>query len=276
LLVSCVDQPEPGSTNALDVCFLSPDGALCDDGQPCTANDVCVNRRCVGAAVADGTTCTDGNVCTSNDRCVAAVCRGTALADGTACTDDDPCTGADYCQASRCQSGAPTVCDDGDPCTIDMCAPTIGCVFSSRDCVSVDASLDWAPDAVPTDATSTPVEAGAEAGLDASANDGDDAAPIIDAQDDQSVGPDAVDATTEVDAGQDAAVDAEVDARDGAVDLAETPPDLRARGGGCNCALADAGGAGDGVVPSLLALVAGLVLSRRRARRGTGRRGRKT
>ena len=164
-----------------------------------------------------------------------------------------------------------------DPCTIDMCAPTIGCVFSTRDCVSVDASLDGAPDAVGTDATTTPVEAGSEAGLDTSANDGDDAAPIIDAQDDQSVGPDAVDATTQVDAGQGAVVDAEADARDGAVDLAETPPDLRARGGGCNCALAHAGGAGDASVPSLLAMVVGLVLGRRRAsRRGTGCRGRQT
>ena len=146
---SCVKDPAAaGVTNALNVCALSSDGALCDDGHPCTVNDVCLNKVCVGTPVADGTPCTDGDLCTLGDTCLASLCVGAAAPDGYPCTDDNLCTDSDSCKGGKCHSGPRTVCDDGDPCTVDMCMPASGCVSSSRECVAPpDAAADsrWRP-----------------------------------------------------------------------------------------------------------------------------------
>lgn len=51
------------------------DGAACDDGEPCTAADVCVAGVCVGST-ADGLPCDDGDPCSREDQCRAGACRG--------------------------------------------------------------------------------------------------------------------------------------------------------------------------------------------------------
>jgi len=75
---------------------------LCDDGDPCTTNDVCVNGFCIGTPVR----CEDGNVCNGVETC-------------------DPASGA-------CVSGPPPSCDDGNPCTDDGCDPKRGCEHSNN------------------------------------------------------------------------------------------------------------------------------------------------
>lgn len=57
-------------------CSSSPDGAPCDDGNDCTANDTCQSGTCVGTSQPDGTPCSDGNRCTNPDQCVSGVCVG--------------------------------------------------------------------------------------------------------------------------------------------------------------------------------------------------------
>lgn len=130
-------------------------GTACDDGDPCTSGDKCVDQRCVGAVLScdDGDVCTDdrcdralgcvhtdnaavcddGDQCTVMDRCRDGACRGKPASDVT-CDDRDPCTLGDVCDAGVC-AGTPNACDDGDPCTADSCdvrapgaTPGTGCV----------------------------------------------------------------------------------------------------------------------------------------------------
>jgi hypothetical protein len=60
-------------------------GAPCDDGNPCTENDVCQSGACAGAPAGDGTSCDDGNPCTRPDTCQSGVCINEAIP--AACRD---------------------------------------------------------------------------------------------------------------------------------------------------------------------------------------------
>ncbi len=133
------DADEDGICDALDTCPGEDDwiiGTACDDGDPCTINDiyntVC---DCVGTMEdSDG----DG-VCNTMDQCPT----GDDSLIGTACDDGDPCTindvyttdcncagvfsdsdGDGVCDAEdACPSGDDTLigtaCDDGNDCTIN-------------------------------------------------------------------------------------------------------------------------------------------------------------
>ena len=108
----------------------------CDDGDPCTLNDVCGGGSCDGDAIV----CEDGDPCT-NDSCSGGICQFNDVDcnDFNACTDDvcldgdcrssfnnapcndfNSCTVNDVCDGGQC-SGEPMDCDDGDPCTTDSC-----------------------------------------------------------------------------------------------------------------------------------------------------------
>lgn len=70
-----------------------PEGAACDDGNPCTTADVCTSSVCGGFVVPDGTACSDGDACTVSDTCVAGTCTGGAAVVCTACLGCDPVSG---------------------------------------------------------------------------------------------------------------------------------------------------------------------------------------
>jgi len=67
-------------------CATTPNAAPCDDGDLCTSNDVCADRRCGGQAVAgcclsdcdcdDGNACTDDACNTSTGSCVVTITCG--------------------------------------------------------------------------------------------------------------------------------------------------------------------------------------------------------
>ncbi|NUN16162.1 MAG: hypothetical protein HUU55_21255, partial [Myxococcales bacterium] len=103
--------------------------AGCDDGNACTANDVCGGGSCIsGAAV----TCNDSNVCT-NDSCVPAT--GCVYLNNTvACDDGDACTDGDTCVDGSCASGSALDCDDSNLCTNDGCDPATGCTTTAVNC----------------------------------------------------------------------------------------------------------------------------------------------
>jgi hypothetical protein len=245
-----------------------------------------MNRKCVGMPVLDGTRCTDGNVCTINDHCVAGVCIATVEPDGTSCTDGDPCTDPDICQQGVCQPGGPLVCDDRNDCTIDSCQSGAGCVFSPRDC-ALPPDAGPGPDAMMTPDAPVLDSGGGDAVVDRGTIDGlradvqsVDVPPITDtgvAQPDAALSdggaPDA-DAAVDADGGGgDSRGEAGNEAVDGGGDLVETPPDLRARGGGCACAIeAGEDGVGDGIwrmvgVGGILGIAVGRGRGRRRGRR---------
>jgi hypothetical protein len=101
-------------------------GDTCDDGDPCTLEDACVSRECVGTAL----DCNDGNPCT-DDSCDPT--NGCEYANKVLlCDDNDPCTLFDACGDGDCV-GTADDCDDDNLCTDDSCEPTSGCQHAYND-----------------------------------------------------------------------------------------------------------------------------------------------
>jgi hypothetical protein len=129
---SSCDQPCPTDANCINGQCVFPDGYPCDDGDPCTVNDVYNSGICQGTPK----NCDDGNHCTT-DSCDPATgnCVNT-LTPGANCDDGNPCTVNDTCNASGQCEGTPINCDDGDPCTDDFCDGTGNCVniFNPDNC----------------------------------------------------------------------------------------------------------------------------------------------
>ena len=70
-----------------------PEGGGCDDGDPCTSDETCVDGACGGGG---RTNCSDGEVCTI-DRCDSRIgCTHEAIPDGR------PCPGG-FCYAGVCE-----------------------------------------------------------------------------------------------------------------------------------------------------------------------------
>lgn len=155
----CIDNlcvPETGK------CVETPvnEGAMCDDLDSCTVNDVCRGGVCAGDAaqcdddnvctadlcsVEDGCThalnadaCNDGNACTSDDTCRDGMCIGTRMiecgcivtADCASLEDGNPCNGTLICSNHACIVDPATVvrCSDpfGKPCQRSACNPATG------------------------------------------------------------------------------------------------------------------------------------------------------
>ncbi|MBT9556088.1 MAG: PPC domain-containing protein [Myxococcales bacterium] len=143
------------ATGACTSVAAAAEGALCDDGDPCTSSDGCVTGACLGLpvdcsgasgecvlgacdpnsgscvsiAVPPGSSCDDGNPCTVGETCSASKCGGAIeAASGTACADDDPCTVAEQCVAGTCVSTAKDCSPSGssDGCAVGICEPTTG------------------------------------------------------------------------------------------------------------------------------------------------------
>ena len=98
----------------------------CDDGNPCTLKDICVNSKCLSGTI---DLCNDGNPCTS-DNCdaVKGCLHGNTT---TPCDDGDACVGPDSCTNGVCKGANPLVCKDNTTCTDDKCDNKAGCVFTA-------------------------------------------------------------------------------------------------------------------------------------------------
>ncbi|MBT9555875.1 MAG: hypothetical protein IV100_07600 [Myxococcales bacterium] len=75
-----------------------------------------------------GTRCDDGNPCTYDQLDSSGKCVSTPAP--FACDDKNPCTIGDFCDAGACVGGGAANCSDGDPCTTDTCDPIKGCQFA--------------------------------------------------------------------------------------------------------------------------------------------------
>ena len=187
------DCPSPGAACFVAVCNpqahrceLGFAAGSCDDGDPCTADEVCQGGTCTAATFVCGcasdadcasksnnacagplkcdvatskcvikpggvTVCpSDGNPCT------IAVCDkqsgacSSAPADGLACDDANPCTTGDVCAKGACK-GATGVC----PCTnnaecagfaLDKCTTKVLCDALSGNCTPVPTGKKSCPD----------------------------------------------------------------------------------------------------------------------------------
>ena len=124
----------------------------CDDGDPCTYDDACVEGVCSGTAYNcdDGKVCTE-DVCDGAGNCDSKIKPGKCLIDGSCfgngdlkpgngcreclssvsksewsaddsneCDDGDACLEGEHCSEGECVAGGKAVeCDDGNPCTDD-------------------------------------------------------------------------------------------------------------------------------------------------------------
>ena len=101
-------------------------GKDCDDGNACTAGDLCYNGACIGAVGL----CDDKNPCTKNNCTPTTGC--VFLPANVPCNDGNECTSGDDCATGKCVGLAmpATACDDGNPCTDDSCLPVAGCAHA--------------------------------------------------------------------------------------------------------------------------------------------------
>ena len=113
---------------ALEMAF-DLDAQVCDDGNKCTALDICEKGQCKGH---NGTNCSDGNPCTLDTCDAVAGCQHKSMADGDKCDDDDNCTQGDTCKTGKCLPTLPANCDDGNACTTDSCSPATGCKHAKK------------------------------------------------------------------------------------------------------------------------------------------------
>ncbi len=144
-----------------------PDGQACDDGNPCTIDDMCFGGICAGEPVDcstsgnacniascdtngngpncdvltpfnDGGSCDDGNPCTIDDVCSGGDCLGDPV---------DCSTSGSTCADAACDTNGPAAncdliipinegqsCDEGGPCTIDETCQNGQCVGIPMDC----------------------------------------------------------------------------------------------------------------------------------------------
>ncbi len=113
-------------------CVWKPNTAPCEDGDKCTAGDLCANGKClIGKLIDPQTACEDGNPCT-NEGCDAKT-GCTHMANAGSCDDGTPCTTGEACKDGSCQGGKPTLCDDGKVCTNDQCDVKTGaCAWTAK------------------------------------------------------------------------------------------------------------------------------------------------
>ena len=117
-------------------CTNTPNDADCEDGDVCTAGDVCQAGVCKAGQAVD---CDDGNVCTADSCAPGAGCLHVATE--VACDDGNACTSGDHCAEGKCEYGAVVVCDDSNICTTDSCDPAGGCSYKLNSVPCDDSDL---------------------------------------------------------------------------------------------------------------------------------------
>jgi hypothetical protein len=103
-----------------------PDGASCQDGDPCTTADTCHAGVCqAGAPVV----CSGEDACSGAGVCdpASSVCVRPPKPDGTPCDDGSACTQMDTCHAGVCGGVSTVVCTPLDACHENgACDPATG------------------------------------------------------------------------------------------------------------------------------------------------------
>ena len=100
----------------------------CDDGDPCTLEDLCFDGVCQSGEAKD---CGDDNPCTY-DVCDTVDGSCTHPPQAGPCDDGVVCTVNDLCVDGLCASGEPYPCDDDNSCTSGSCVVDHGdplCVY---------------------------------------------------------------------------------------------------------------------------------------------------
>jgi|GEM_PF-2898843 len=157
-----IDGASCADTNACDgneTCYLGAcigsDPVPLDDDNPCT-DDACDPLLGV-THTANAVSCDDGDPCTASDVCTDRVCLGQAVAgccvQAADCDDSDPCT-VDTCVVNSCEHAASTAPEcgcvascDGKLCGSDGCGGSCGSCPDGETC---SASFVCEPSTAPT------------------------------------------------------------------------------------------------------------------------------
>ena len=100
--------------------------STCDDGDPCTMDDKCVDGMCRG----DPRPCAEHAPPCQLSACDSSTGLCVTTFTSAPCEDGLRCTVADTCSDGACRSGPVRNCSDGRVCTDDMCDPRTGeCIF---------------------------------------------------------------------------------------------------------------------------------------------------
>jgi hypothetical protein len=101
--------------------------SLCDDGNPCTADD-CIADGCVHTPLLDGAPCDPGDG--GYGLCSEAFCQPADCLLDADCDDGDACNGLETCSSNGlCISGIPLSCGEPTQCQAPACDPVLGCVL---------------------------------------------------------------------------------------------------------------------------------------------------
>jgi len=125
-----------------DTCVVEypAEGALCDDGELCTFDDVCDGAGgCVGSPIVcanDEGVCGALRSCDGSDTCVVEY-----PGSDVGCDDADLCTYADVCNGGGACMGTPVVCED-DPSICGAVASCNGTSTCSLDFTDPDVDCD--------------------------------------------------------------------------------------------------------------------------------------
>ena len=121
--------------------FYAPDGAGCDDGDPCTAPDECSGGVCGGSAFDCSHLTADCHV----GVCSAAAggCTTTPAPDGTPCDDGDPGTSGDACTAGICSGGSTSLTPGDTTTVISLDGWSVRCLaWSGAVCTHLQTMMD--------------------------------------------------------------------------------------------------------------------------------------
>eukprot|EP01090_Pellita_catalonica_P003520 TRINITY_DN13188_c0_g1_i1.p1 TRINITY_DN13188_c0_g1~~TRINITY_DN13188_c0_g1_i1.p1 ORF type:complete len:742 (+),score=89.72 TRINITY_DN13188_c0_g1_i1:36-2261(+) len=117
-------------------CKVDNTGAQCVKGDPVDSicqegkEDQCRKYFCLADVGCSNETlniaCNDGNNCTADDVCVDGVCTGVDVEAGVSCDSDNLCVNATCNAEGECVANATIVCSSPDPCKAGFCRPSTG------------------------------------------------------------------------------------------------------------------------------------------------------
>ena len=112
-----VCQPDTGN------CLTAPgsSGAVCNDQDPCTSDDVCNAGVCGGTGKDCGAAALPCQIGTCNPDNGACLSKPSALLDGTGCDDGDFCTTGDLCIEGECTGGPKDCSEFAEDCMASFC-----------------------------------------------------------------------------------------------------------------------------------------------------------
>lgn len=112
---------ESDLSNEIRVAASACDPAVCDDGDPCTADD-CSTSGCTHSTIPDGTVCG-----AAGQLCVAGSCRAVECLQDADCTNADSCDGDEVCVDFFCAAGPRLECPAPTQCRDSGCSAESGC-----------------------------------------------------------------------------------------------------------------------------------------------------